>query len=71
VQSSHLLTILSEATIYHHKEKLRAIPLDIPQNQMEGCIHVLKKSYRKRSAEAFVKLLRESNEINERINRWL
>lgn len=71
VQSSHLLTILSEATIYHHKERLRAIPLDIPQNQMEGCIHVLKKSYRKRSAEAFVKLLRESNEINERINRWL
>lgn len=71
VQSSHLLTILSEATIYHHKEKLRAIPLDIPQNQMEGCIHMLKKAYRKRSAEAFVKLLRESNEINERINRWL
>ncbi len=71
VQSSHLLTILSEATIYHHKEKLRAIPLDIPHNQMEGCIHVLKKAYRKRSAEAFVKLLRESNEINERINRWL
>lgn len=71
IQSSHLLTILSEATIYHHKERLRAIPLDIPQNQMEGCIHVLKKSYRKRSAEAFVKLLRESNEINERINRWL
>lgn len=71
VQSSHLLTILSEATIYHHKDILKAIPLEIPQNQMEGCIHVLKKSYRKRSAEAFVKLLCESNEINERINRWL
>lgn len=71
VQNSHLLTILSEATIHHHKEKLRAIPLDIPQNQMEGCIHVLRKAYRKRSAEAFVKLLRESNEINERIQRWL
>lgn len=71
VQSSHVLTILSEATIYHHKDKLKAIPLEIPQNQMEGCIHVLRKAYRKRSAEAFVRLLRESNEIMERIHRWL
>lgn len=71
VQSSHVLTILSEATIYHHKGRLKAIPLEIPQNQMEGCIHVLRKAYRKRSAEAFVRLLRESNEIMERIHRWL
>lgn len=71
VQSSHVLTILSEATIYHHKDRLKAIPLEIPQNQMEGCIHVLRKAYRKRSAEAFVRLLRESNEIMERIHRWL
>ena len=71
VQSSHVLTRLSEATIYHHKDRLKAIPLEIPQNQMEGCIHVLRKAYRKRSAEAFVRLLRESNEIMERIHRWL
>ena len=71
VQSSQVLTILSEATIYHHKDRLKAIPLEIPQNQMEGCIHVLRKAYRKRSAEAFVRLLRESNEIMERIHRWL
>ena len=71
VQSSHVLTILSEATIYHHKDRLKAIPLEIPQNQMEGCIHVLRKAYRKRSAEAFVRLLRESNEIMERIHRGL
>ena len=71
VQSSHVLTILSEATIYHHKDRLKAIPLEIPRNQMEGCIHVLRKAYRKRSAEAFVRLLRESNEIMERIHRWL
>ena len=70
VQGGRMLTILSETAI-HHRGSLKAIPLDIPNNRIEGCIHTPKRTYVKRSAEAFVKMLMESNEINERINRWL
>lgn len=64
VENSSLLTILSDATI-RNRESLKAIPLDVPCNQMQGCIHVLKKTYQKRSAEIFIKLLRESIAIME------
>ena len=64
VQHNNVFTILSEATI-RGREMLKAIPLDIPDNQMQGCIHTLKRVYRKRSAEAFVKMLRETNTVQE------
>ena len=44
-------------------QTLKAIPLDVPDNQMQGCVHVLKKTYLKRSAEVFIKILRESLSI--------
>ncbi len=71
VQSNHLLTILSDTTVYHHEDRLKAIPLKLPQNELEGCIHVLKKAYHKRSAAAFFKMLCESNEVNSKISKWL
>ena len=70
VQQNNVLTVLSEATIRGH-EMLKAIPLDIPDNQMQGCIHTLKRVYRKRSAEAFVKILRETNAVQELSGAWL
>lgn len=70
VQGSHFLTILSESAI-HHRESLKAIPLELPDNQMEGCIHLLKRVYRKKSAKVFLKMLRESNEVSSRNNRWI
>lgn len=69
LQSSHELSILSGATI-HNRPLLKAIPLDIPYNQLEGCFHILRKTYRKRSAEAFYKMLLDSNEIYTRANKW-
>ena len=62
VESSNLLTILSDAAI-KDRQTLKAIPLDVPDNQMQGCVHVLKKTYLKRSAEVFIKILRESLSI--------
>jgi len=70
VQGCHQITFLSEATI-QNKDLLKAIPLDLPNNILHGGVHILKKTYRKRSAVAFVGMLRESSEINARINRWL
>lgn len=62
VESSNLMTILSDAAI-KDRQTLKAIPLDVPDNQMQGCVHVLKKTYLKRSAEVFIKILRDSLSI--------
>ena len=43
----------------------------IPDNQMQGCVHTLKRVYHKRSAEAFVKMLRDTNIIQELSGKWL
>lgn len=69
VERSNLLTILSEATI-HDRSALKAIPLDVPDNQMQGCIHTLKKTYQKRSAEVFIKMLCESVALMELSGKW-
>lgn len=70
VRENNLVTILSEATI-HNEPRLKAIALDVKGNEMEGCIHTLKKSYRKRSACEFIRLLSESDVVRERSQHWL
>lgn len=69
VEKSNLLTILSEATV-RDRRRLKAVPLDVPNNQMQGCVHVLKKTYQKRSAEAFIKMLRDSLALMELSGKW-
>lgn len=64
IQHNNLVSILSEATIHNHSF-LKAIPLDLPDNQMQGCVHTLKKVYRKRSADVFIKMLRDSDTVRE------
>lgn len=70
VESSSLVTVLAEATI-HNAANVKAIPLDIPDNVMTGCVHTLRDSYHKRSMKEFVRMLSESAAIRERINSWL
>lgn len=70
IRQNHLVSILAEATI-HNERGVKAIPLDIPHNEMEGCVHILKNTYRKRSMQEFIKLLSESVAIRERQNAWL
>ncbi len=69
VERSNLITILSDATILGRK-LLKAIPLDVPDNQMMGCVHILKKSYQKYSAGVFIKMLRESLAVMELSGQW-
>ena len=70
VQNNNLLTMLSEASI-RGRDLLKAVPLDLPDNQMQGCVHTLKRVFHKRSAEAFVKMLRDTNIIQELSGKWL
>ena len=70
IKQSELVTILAEATI-HNERGVKAIPIDVPENEMEGCVHILKDAYRKHSAQEFIRMLSESNAIRERINKWM
>ena len=70
IKQSELVTILAEATI-HNERGVKVIPIDVPENEMEGCVHILKDAYRKHSAQEFIRMLSESNAIRERINKWM
>lgn len=56
--SDVLVGILSAETM-KHRRGLVAIPLELPNNELLGCIHVLARAYRKRSAQIFVDMLRK------------
>ncbi|MCM1093586.1 MAG: LysR substrate-binding domain-containing protein [Bacteroides sp.] len=70
IRQTRLVTVLAEATI-HNETGVKAVPLDIPQNEMAGCVHTLRDSYRKRSMQEFIKLLSESLAVRERQKSWI
>ncbi len=70
LRQSTLVSVLSEATT-HNESGVKAIPLDVANNEMTGCIHILKDSYRKKSMLEFVRMLGESIAVKERQNAWL
>lgn len=70
IRQNKLVTILAEATI-HNERGVKAIPIDIPDNEMTGCVHTLRDTYRKRAMLEFIKILSASNAIRERQNAWL
>lgn len=70
VRQSNLVTILAEDTIYN-EPGVTAIPIDVPNNVMEGCVHTLKDSYHKQSMKIFLSLLNESIAVKERQNSWI
>ena len=65
VRESNYVTILSESTVVG-EHGLKAIPIvdtDIPEKEMQGCIHMLKNAYVKNSTKEFVKMLVESTSV--------
>lgn len=70
VRQSMLVTVLAEATTLN-EDGVKAIPLDIPEAEMTGCVHTLRDVYRKRSMQEFIKMLGESVAVRERQNAWL
>lgn len=69
IKSSGLVTVLAEATVYN-QNGIKAIPLDIPTNEMEGCVHMLRNCYRKHSAITFIRMLKESDAVRARVHNW-
>ena len=70
IRQNRLATVLAEASI-HNETGVRAVPLDIPDNEMAGCVHTLRDAYHKRSMQEFVKLLSSSIAVRDRVNSWL
>lgn len=70
IRQSMLVTVLAEATT-HNVHGVKAIPLDIPENEMAGCVHILRDSYRKKSMQEFMRMLGESMAVRERQSAWI
>lgn len=66
---SHLVTILSETSVQDER-LLCAVPIDSPAALMEGCVHLHSEAYHKASAREFIRLLRESNAVRERVEHF-
>jgi len=70
VRQSSLVTVLAEASI-HNERGVTAVPIDSPENEMSGCVHTLRDSYRKRSMQEFIRMLSGSIAVSERIRAWI
>lgn len=70
IRQSQLVTILSESTI-HNDDQVKAIPIEMSDNEMEGCVHMLSNAYHKRSMQEFIHILSESNAVRERRRDWI
>lgn len=55
--------VLSQSTILHERG-LASVRIDCKGSAMEGCIHVLKNAYLKRSAQEFIRMLGESTSVH-------
>lgn len=70
LRDNKMVSILAEATTYNARG-VKAVALDIPGTCLDGCVHILRDSYRKRSMQAFIRLLSESVAVRERRDAWL
>ncbi|MBQ8047889.1 MAG: LysR family transcriptional regulator [Prevotella sp.] len=62
IRESNYVTILSESTAIDEPD-LKAVILDAPANDMEGCIHLLRNAYVKTSAKEFIHQLVQSTAV--------
>lgn len=70
IRQTSLVTVLAEDSIYNEHD-VKAIPIDVPDNDMIGCVHILKDTYHKHSMKEFVRLLSESLAVKKRQNSWI
>lgn len=70
VRQTSLVTVLAEDSIYDVRD-VKAVPIDIPENQMTGCVHILKGGYRKHSMQEFIRILTESIAVKRLQNNWI
>lgn len=70
IQQTSLVTVLAEDSIYDVRD-VKAIPIDVPDNEMSGCVHILKDTYRKHSMQEFIRILTESFAVKRLQNNWI
>lgn len=70
VRQTSLVTVLAEDSIYEVSD-VKAVPIDVPDNQMTGCVHILKDTYRKHSMQEFIRILTESIAVKRLQNNWI
>ena len=70
VRQTNLVTVLAEDSIYDACD-VKAVPINVPDNQMSGCVHILKETYRKHSMQEFVRILTESIAVKRFRNNWI
>lgn len=70
VRQTRLVTVLAEDSIYDVRD-VKAVPIDVPDNQMAGCVHILKGTYRKHSMQEFIRILTESIAVKRLQSNWI
>lgn len=70
VRQTSLVTVLAEDSIYDARD-VKAVPIDVQDNQMTGCVHIMKDAYRKHSMQEFIRLLTESLAVKRLQNNWI
>ncbi len=70
VRQTSLVTVLAEDSIYDARD-VKAVPIDVQDNQMTGCVHIMKDAYRKHSMQEFIRLLTESIAVKRLQNNWI
>ena len=70
VRQTNLVTVLAENSIYDVCD-MKAVRINVPDNQMSGCVHILKDTYRKHSMQEFVRILTESIAVKRFRNNWI
>ena len=70
VRQTNLVTVLAEDSIYDTCD-VKAVPINVPDNQMSGCVHILKETYRKHSMQEFIRILTESIAVKRFQNNWI
>lgn len=70
VRQTCLVTVLAEDSIYDVRD-VKAVPIDVPDSQMTGCVHILKDAYRKHSMQEFIRILTESIAVKRLRNNWI
>lgn len=70
VRQTCLVTVLAEDSIYDVRD-VKAVPINVPDNQMAGCVHILKGTYRKHSMQEFIRILTESIAVKRLQNSWI
>jgi LysR family transcriptional regulator, cyn operon transcriptional activator len=69
INRSQLATVLSKASLTD-SQGLTAIPINVANNDMEGCFHLVKGVYVKKAAKEFIRILSEKNSANLMRQKW-